>query len=57
MKQNWTKEEKEDHWTLSSEELKLLDNKKDKNRLVFSLMLKKRELSGQSYLTDSGIFC
>ena len=55
MKQNWTKEEKEELWTLSSEELKLLDNKKDKNRLVFSLMLKFFQYMGRFPTTEDNI--
>ena len=55
MKQNWTKEEKEEYWTLSSEELKLLDNKKDKNRLVFSLMLKFFQYMGRVPTVEDNI--
>ena len=40
MKQNWTTGELEDHWTLTSDELRLLDGKRGRNCLVFALMLK-----------------
>ena len=40
MKQNWTVDELEVFWTLHPEELKLLQNKSGKTRLIFVFMLK-----------------
>lgn len=40
MKRNWSEQELDEHWTLPSEELKLLANKTTHNKLGFALLLK-----------------
>ncbi|EHJ09661.1 DUF4158 domain-containing protein, partial [Crocosphaera watsonii] len=47
MKRNWQPEELIEHWTLLPQELALLNQKKDANRLGFALLLKFYQYEGQ----------